>query len=189
MNCSKVKRRLPAYAYNELPDKEKEKIANHLLACVSCSTELLKIKNHIQLFTEQLKPASSEVMDDELWDQIIQAINSEQRISSFSRTKTVKQILKSVWLNSLVSIRSVPLRKRAVVFASLFIIMAMIILSIFKFSISPQMWSQKMSQSKKTLTDYQVVESVNKPDVTVMTFNTNDPHIKIVWFFDKNFKL
>jgi hypothetical protein len=31
-----------------------------------------------------------------------------------------------------------------------------------------------------------IVESVDDPNITVMTFQTDDPHITIAWFFDEN---
>jgi len=85
MKCKKLKRKLSAYLDNELPNKEKQLIYEHLQKCEICQNELTSLLQQDK-FLKQLQSIEPSInFDIKMWEKIrLQTANHEPRIIKLS---------------------------------------------------------------------------------------------------------
>jgi hypothetical protein len=85
MKCRKLKRELSAYLDNELPNKEKQLIYEHLQKCEICQNELTSLLQQDK-FLKQLQSIEPSIdFDIKMWEKIrLQNANNEPRIIKLS---------------------------------------------------------------------------------------------------------
>jgi hypothetical protein len=137
------------------------------------------------ILVDSLKTEQGEMNPDVLWQKVQDeietiSINEEPEIQTKIRKWSESVLSKYTWF---------PFPKTSF---SLAISLVLIFITIFVLTQNdPEIIRSNKSDGKKVsaLDKYPVVEKYDNKDVTVMTLQTDDPNIRIVWFFDEDFKL
>lgn len=185
MKCKQVKTQLYLYAGNDLPRSKTNKIKNHLGTCEACSDEFEKIKQYIGITVDSLKEEHNEPDQQVLWQQIQDEIESKAKYENPERTAKIRKPFESNFFKQ-------PFHQPYKTAFSLAVSFVLVLLVFSIFILKDTDKIDMATNNQKTVSDlgkYPVVEAVEKRNVTVMTMQTDDPKIKVVWFFDEGFKI
>ncbi len=165
MKCKYVTNYLPSFIGKEIPWWKRLIIQHHLQSCESCRLEFIKLKKTRDLSVQYLNHRQMIIDDDTLWESILSQL-PEEKSKKTQLIKKSKQRRSSIqkWIPAIVGIP---------------IIILIVIMSILYKK------PQQQEQQENNAINYPVIEGVNKPGVTVMTFKTSDPKFTIVWFFEE----
>ncbi len=165
MECKHVMDYLPSFIGKEIPWWKQLLVQRHLQSCKKCQLELIKLKKARDLSVQFLNRKQTTIADNTLWEDILPVLPEEKS----KKTQLIKKPnqRRSPILKWIPAIAGIPI-----------IILIVIINNLYK---EPQQQKQQENNS----INYPVIEGVNKPGVTVMTFQTSDPKITIVWFFEE----
>lgn len=135
---------------------------NHLRSCPECQSELDKLRIATALVHEVIQD-DEPVTSDSIWDDVRLRIAGERIAESTRRPKARRPRFHN-WVPALIGI------------TALFIL----------FLVGERMGPiENQSMNNEITSNIPVVEHVDKPGVTVMTFKTDDPKVTIVWFFEE----
>ena len=183
MRCHQIFKYLPAYIHGELTTESMARIANHLQHCPACRVECARLGKATEHLKHALQTGERDVPNPLLWQQIEERILSEQR-------ESVSRISHRPGAAGQWNWRMIPARAMArLAFAAALVLLLFTVLWIANHQRPWNFASQSDVAERATLSRMAIVESVEKPNVTVMTFHTEDPHVKIIWFFDPNLKI
>lgn len=161
MTCHDAREKLPLYSGGELPLRLKSKIRGHLNRCEACRVELGKIQRTRQLMSEAYGAMQVEPPDDRFWEQVLYRLPRRDTEDARAKTRRAKKVTG----------RLVP------VLAGLAAIAVILVFGIRR----PGM--EIMDPITRPPATVPLVEGA-EPGVTVMTFQTEDPKMTIVWFFE-----
>lgn len=162
MSCKNIQKQLPLYVGNDLPWLKKLIVENHLKHCDACRAELLTLKKSHGFFVQTMLEKTWE-MDSFLWDKVQHRLPEREKIR--------RKVATNRWIKS--GFRF-----------SLGLAVLLILFSVQKPKHIVDL-PLPIQQNPLIARDYPIVENVNKSGVTVMTFETQDPKIIIVWFFEE----
>ena len=185
MKCTQVKESLYLFAGGDLSRRKTKKISNHLQVCESCNTELDQIKQSMGILVDSLKTEQGEINPDVLWQKVQDGIET---ISITEESGIQEKIGK--WFESIPNkLTWLPSPKTSLGLAASLVIIFLSIIVLTQNN--PEMIRTNNIDKKEVsaLDKYPVVEAYENKNVTVMTLQTDDPNIKVVWFFDENFRL
>ncbi|MBC8180827.1 hypothetical protein H8E88_06860 [candidate division KSB1 bacterium] len=189
MNCYKVQKLLYLYSGYDLSKWKMNRVANHLSSCKTCESELERIQKAMELTVKYVEPKQGESVRESMWQNIQNEIKPYRAIQE----QTIYSVFVDEALSFVSSVlnffRLRPLKIKLGFAASALVILAAIIL--FQTQ-SPDKEAKIFAEQKPhspALEQYPTVEKVEKPGVTVLTMKTDNPRIKVVWFFDENLKL
>ena len=189
MNCFKVQELLYLYAGNDLSQMKMNYVANHLSACKACVLEFDKIRKTMELTVKSIETKQDESVKENIWQQIQNEIPPAPSIQVRAKPAIIIDKIRSFVSNIPNLFRNRPLNiKLGFAASALFIFAAIILIRTQITEREPTMFAEQKPHSS-VLEQYPTVEEVNKPGVTVLTMKTENPHIKVVWFFDENLKL
>lgn len=168
MNCKFTIKNLSFFLDDEIPVWKKRLIKRHLLKCEECQRELAKLQKSNELLFSALKKKKQNLNENEIW----RNINAEISETTFE----VKELK---WKPQ----KTFHYKKSFYYSFGVALILLVVFISFSRF------WQKGKNQiyfqtEEKLIQDYPIVESINKENVTVMTYLTDDPTIKIVWFFE-----
>ena len=167
MNCNKTSKFLPLYAGGDLPGWKRSYTRFHLRRCEECSLELNRLKKSNRLFSSALEQKELKISAAEMWSNIRNQLPETPK-------QPVQKIVR----------KTNPTRKPAFAIAGFTIVMfAVLSLKTGNFLNNNEGTLITKNSAEKVTKNYPIVENV-EPNITVMTFQTDDPKIKIVWFFE-----
>jgi len=167
MSC-KHKINLPLFVSCDLPKLESIFLRRHIRNCESCQAELKILKKSTVVLQSAIEKKKMSIKGDEIWQQIQTQLPVSESIKTTKFTGVKwKEILfgKPAYV--------------AIGFAAIILVILV------------GFWQNKNQQTEmvaKVLDaqtqSYPIIEKINNPNVTVMTYLTDDPRIKIVWLFE-----
>ena len=161
MTCKRVKKWLPLYVGDELGPWRRRVVEHHFRCCHACAREHAHLAKSRNLVSGALLSQSGSVSGDALWKHVLSGLRRERPASDKPHR------ISSPWRVA------VP----ALVGAALVCIVTFL---------GERLPDQKsLHRNEEGSIPIPVVESVNQPGVTVMTFLTDDPKVTIVWFFEE----
>ena len=166
MNCKKTDKFLPLYAGGDLPGWRQLYTRLHLRRCEACRLELNRLKKSNRLFSSALEQKDLKMPAAQMWENIRNQLPEAppSRVEIIARKKVL-------------------IRKPAFAIAGFTIIMlAVLFIKTGNFLNLSEESSITKNAVGEVTQNYPIVEDVD-PNITVMTFQTDDPKIKIVWFF------
>jgi predicted anti-sigma-YlaC factor YlaD len=166
MNCKFTTNNLTFFLDDEIQIWKKWFIKHHLQKCKKCQRELAKIKRSNEIFISTLKQNPPNLDENELWQNISTKI-----------PETNTEIVKVKWKSK----KAIFNKKTFYYSFGAAIILLIFLVSFSQFGPGEQ---KQISSQPEVQKEYPVVESINKENVMVMTYLTDDPTIKIVWFFE-----
>ena len=162
MSCEKVKKQLPLYVGNDLSLLSRMRVSMHLVHCTACAAELDKYAAIRQVTTQTLSTLDIEY--DDIWHSVLYRLPERKPYSAPSTMAKTRRRFRTV---------SYVLAGVAVLFIALFV------------NYRSHEKEEIVDANVQNKASLPVVEYVDKPGVTVMTFKTKDPKMTIVWFFEK----
>jgi len=189
MNCSKVQKLIYLHAGNDLSQRKMKRLENHLSRCKSCVSELDKIKKSLKVATQTCDPQQDEIQTERMWQNIQKEIKSARAVQVKTKYSLLVERFQSFLSNILNFFKYKPLNIKLGFAASALILFAAIFLFQTQRTEKEPTIFAELKPHSSALEQYPTVEKVDKPGVTVLTMKTEDPHIKVVWFFDENLKL
>lgn len=185
MQCKQINKLLPLLVGDELTGKEQRLVRQHLAECESCSREYEKLKAAVSLFSESLQAKSTDI-SDELWEGFLSQIQ-EPIIRPSRKLFPIEFGYLLLQTQKLLMARK---RRFALAVAGIAVAVSIALLLLLRQSpLPPQTAPPDQQITDQNAEQIPIVERVNKPNVTVLTFETSNPHIKIVWFFDEDLKI
>lgn len=166
MKCDQVKNKLYLHVTNDLPWYWQSRVEKHLRKCKLCQKEMQVIIASQHLTVNSVKSKQIDITGNEIWDPVHLAL-SDKKTRHF-RPVWTQAFLNAKWQWKLLLGAGIP-----------FLVLGLLL------------WDQiflrndQPSKLEATVIEVPIVEDV-EPGVTVMTFATADPKIKIVWFFKEN---
>lgn len=164
MSC-KRSRLIHSYMDGELSGLTSILLRWHINRCEYCRSALSMLEGSNHIVRSAFARRKISIPEDELWKQIepeIQRVKSPQ-IDWAERKKPL-------------------LVKPAYLVAGLAVIVLAAVVGLWKVNSSPPETANGVAT--KEVNEYPVIEKVDNPNVTVMTYLTDDPKIKIVWLFE-----
>jgi hypothetical protein len=159
---------LPLYVGGDLARLKSIFVRWHIRRCETCSSELNILENSKKVINWSLDKKKISVQANELWREI----RNQLPDSETTETIVVKRIK---WKENFI-------KKPAYIVVGSALILFVVL---FGLRMKESEQSQKLAEAQEnTFQNYPVVEKVNNPNVTVLTYLTDDPKIKIVWFFE-----
>jgi len=189
MRCRRVRKQLFPYVFDELTTVEKKEVERHLIKCEQCSNEIIKIKRVTKITAESLKPVDAGQATEHLWFELFQRMESEGTKFKGIRNKKSNKNLRQVFRPGFNFTHLGIFPKPVFAFLILFVLVAVLTIAQLRFIDRPKSLAHKADEIGPTNHDYEIVERVNIPEVTVLTYQTSDPNIKIVWIFNNNLKI
>ena len=174
--CQKIEKYLYLYESGDLSKRKRHHVQEHLDVCESCRKLMQDIQQSSRLVSNACQPDLDEHVQQSIW----LSMQNQLERSASSRQKKV-----DVFEEIIHRITTRPVKIAFSVCAILFIVIHLIT-------------GEQSQHQKNVSTDLKqidlvsaipVVEDVADPDVQVLTMETDDPSIQVVWFFDENFKL
>ncbi len=166
MDCNHIKEKLYLFVSNDLPKRENKIVQQHLRICETCRLELNDIKDTITDIAALDRPVVLDDGKEQVWNNMLPELN------------LVKSPVKRQYNPFLI------IRKRVPVYGWLAVAMLLLIIAI----VSEQgREGDDTALQIPALTENDAVHAEN--EVTVVNFQTSDPNIRIVWFFDSDFSL
>jgi len=164
MKCKHAKKMLPLYIGGELSKSQRIRTKAHLSSCGDCRTHLQLILR-TQDIMQQAFSEGDETNLTHIWPQVHAEITSQGIYS-----RRIEQGFRVLELS----------------FASV-VLLAVIVITAFTLRAPDKITTDvplagPLPAEEITVADYPVVEEVDMPGVTVLTMETDDPHVKIVWF-------
>jgi len=157
MKCSFIRKNLPLYAGNDLNFVYARVITIHLARCKSCRKEYEAIQRTRDWAVHELQKETYTVSDSDLWQDLVYRLPREAPGYSVKRKRFRAET-----------------RKKLAACLAVFTGLAVVIFSLLQHATD--------SQNIKSGRAVPVIASIEDPDVTVMTFATDDPSVTIVWF-------
>jgi hypothetical protein len=189
MNCFKVQKLLYLYAGNDLSKWKMNRVANHLSGCKTCFSELGRIKKTMGLTIKSFELKQNASVTESMWQDIQKEIKPESLIQTQTKFSLfVEQALLFV-PDRIDFFKRKPLNIKLGFAASVLVLFAAIFLFQTKHPGNETTIFAEQKPHSSILEQYPTVEEVDKPGVTVLTMKTENPRIKVVWFFDENLKL
>lgn len=167
MSCKKTF--LPLYTGGDLPGWKQLYTRFHLRRCEECRLELNRLTKSNRLFSSAMVQKEPKISAVEMWGNIRNQLpeTPEQPVQKIVRKENL-------------------IRKPAFAIAGFTIVMlALLSLKTGNFLNTSEESSITKNSDGKVTKNYPIVENV-EPNITVMTFQTDDPKIKIVWFFEND---
>jgi predicted anti-sigma-YlaC factor YlaD len=166
MKCEKIQEYLPLYVGRELTWWKKLIVHNHLIKCKNCHLEYNKLNKVKNLTKKSIAVQPVPNIDTQFLEKIILNLKKQKEQKRHHR-KTFKD-------PRIIIKRTVP------ALVGLVLLLLVLILG-------DDYYLKKYHKIKSIdeSISYPVVEAVHKPNVTVMTFKTDNPKITIVWFFEE----
>ena len=164
MKCHNVEQAMPLYIGGDLAGFMESRVRQHIEHCDSCRKELAKYQATLNLARASLKRKELSVSHDSLWEQILYRLPRDNRNGS----------------------KVVPVKKSRPVYRLVPAVLgaAVIIILLLMGDGGPFRTEFLEPPQPVAARQYPVVEQTD-PGVTVMTFQTDDPKVTIVWFFQK----
>ncbi|NQT24431.1 zf-HC2 domain-containing protein [candidate division KSB1 bacterium] len=157
MKCKSIEKMLSAFAADELNFIQKGRVRWHVRRCESCCAELSVYTKTREQVQATLRTQNENLSDEPIWPQI----GSRVKIIRNSQKKSGARIVPLVW------------RKAVPVLAGAFVLLISLWIHHARQSPAPEILRSVLP----------LVEDFHEPGVTMMTFETDDPTISIVWFF------
>jgi anti-sigma factor RsiW len=182
MNCQQCQDKMQQHVDRELFER-KEDFEKHLKKCPDCAEELERLLKTTALFSNSLKPSENEQLKDNLWAYIESQIAPiPKSVINEPGDSLIEKVLSPLFAFT---------KRPAFAVPAVLVILILLTFKLFGPAEAPNVAvvGELEIQSTEKISDYPVVEKVHKPDVTVLTMNTSDPKIKVVWFFDENLKM
>ncbi len=189
MNCSKVQKLLYLYSGNDLSKRKMNRLENHLSSCKTCEAEFCRIEKTMELTINNFEPKQSESVKESMWQNIQNEIKPTRAVQVQTKYSLFVEKALSFVSNSIDFFKHKPLNIKLGFAASVLVLFAIIILFQTQRPEKKTTIFAELKPHSSALEQYPTVEKVDKPGVTVLTMKTDDPHIKVVWFFDENLKL
>ena len=176
MSCQKIEKYLYLYEFGDLSKRKQHHVQKHLDACEACRKLAQDVQQSSQLVSNACQPALDEQVQASIW----LGIQNQLERSASSHQKKV-----DIFEEITHRVTTRPVKIAFSVCAILFIVIHLIT-------------GEQAHHQKNVSTDLKqielvssipVVEDVADPDVQVLTMETDDPTIQVVWFFAENFKL
>ena len=161
MNCQRILKMLPLFIGGELSNKKEQRVQDHLDHCQSCQNQLESLRISTKVFSQALQDQHILPIDKNFADGVLDCIPQPREVYSFSQRKLRTRI---AWAVSALSV--------GVIF----------LLVLIRGEVFKRAGSENAFTSPRSLP---LVEKA-EPGVTVMTFQTDDPKITIVWFFQND---
>lgn len=157
MKCHHVSKLLPLYAGNDLGRFRSAAVRRHLTACQPCRRELKELEAARCIAADAVRTRAASVRDIELWQDVVCALPRREG-----------------------TLESVPIHKKGTPqsLAPLLIGAAAVVIALLFHE-----GRRAQPSTRPEIAELPVVESVDEPGVTVMTFQTDDPKVTIVWLF------
>ncbi|MBN2414840.1 zf-HC2 domain-containing protein [bacterium] len=164
MKCHHVRTLLPLCAGNDLDRFRSGAVRRHLASCPSCRKELEELQAARILAADAVRTRAAGVRDTDVWQDVVYALPRRE-----------------------MSVRPSPVKKAGALhrLIPIFIGTAMVVVALL-FHEGGQL---RRGSSPPHIAELPVVESVDEPGVTVMTFQTDDPKVTIVWLFKDDVNL
>ena len=164
MKCQDVKDSLPLYSGGELPWWKRIRIKHHISRCEECYLEWRKLQKTREIVVYVLRQTERKILDKQLWKRVTYSFYQEEA-GEIPTSKTVER------RNKFIPRLVFPLIGLAMVLVLLFVKLE---------------WKAiKLWHNQSAGKCLPVVQKVNRPNITVMTFQTTDPKVVIVWFFEE----
>lgn len=103
--CKEIRKDLVAYIYNEIDDKKKQEVKNHLESCSECRREYKELKN-VLLYADTFKKDIAQAMESVDWEKLPSRIADQ--VLSKTRKQTPGENKLKKFLNSLFTFKRVP---------------------------------------------------------------------------------
>lgn len=166
MSCKFTIKNLTFFLDDEIQAWKRSIVKHHLKKCKKCQKEFEKVQKSNDILISALKQKELYSNEEELWQNISTEIHD-----------TNTEIVKPDW-----KLEKTLFRNKSFYYAfGVVLILLTCILSLSQFWPVEQ---KQISFQPEVEKEYPIVESVNKENVMVMTYLTDDPNIKIVWFFE-----
>jgi hypothetical protein len=163
MKCQTVLKHLPLFSGGDIPLLKQKQLQHHLKGCEACRVELSRLQKTRELARHSLLQKEISMPDTRLWEQILYKLPKEtsqkQKLSRREKTSRLQRL--------------VPM-----------LVGAAAVVIILLIGDARQTADHGSNPSEPLVRNYPVVENVERPGITVLTFQTDDPKVKIVWFFE-----
>jgi hypothetical protein len=163
VKCRSVQKHLPLFSGGDIPLLRQKRLQHHLRICEACRTELGKLQKTRELARHSLLQKEISMPDKRLWEQILYKLPKEtrqkQKLSRREKTSRLQRL--------------VPVMVGAAAFVIILLIVD-----------ARQTADRRIKPKEPLVRNYPVVENVERPGITVLTFQTDDPKVTIVWFFE-----
>ena len=161
MNCKRIQKKLPLIIGGELPEKKKQRIQHHIDRCKSCQNQLESLRISCNTFSKAFRNQQIPMTDKNFTNNVMRHIPEPQKIYTYKKRTAY---IRLAWAFPAIAVAAV----------------------FFFFLIRGDLFKEK--SSKETFTSHRALPLVEKtePGVTVMTFQTDDPKVTIVWFFQND---
>ena len=157
MKCKSIEALLSAYAAEELNAIQRWIVHRHVRQCNACCAELSSYQRTQAQVRTVLQGKSENRPHEAIWPQVQTRVEIVQKAQKRRGIQTVP----TIW------------RKAILVLAGVFILL-----------ISLWIHHAKQAPDQEILKPVlPLVEDFHEPGVTMMTFETDDPTLSIVWFF------
>jgi hypothetical protein len=164
VKCQNVQKLLPLFSGGDLRGLRRNRIRLHIERCESCRKDLVRFQKTREWAGQAIRQKELSISHDSCWEQILYKLPR----NATKRSKTAAEKKYSPFH------RIVPLLIGA----------AAILIMLLMGDVGPFI-NRRTEQPEPIVRNLPVVENVNKPGVTVMTFQTDDPRVTIVWFFEE----
>ncbi|MFQ5601830.1 MAG: zf-HC2 domain-containing protein [bacterium] len=171
MKCKQVEQKLPLYVGRDLSKWQNFLLSWHVRSCSDCQEKLARFKAVRKFFIQKLQEETKRESAVDVWPAL------STSLSFPSKTKPVQSGWKIIW--------RFRYRRRVIFVAGLFVLIFTLFVQLRQnvFNKTPSVSENPAPEELILATNYPVVESTPAAGTTVMTFQTKNPKIKIVWFF------
>jgi len=169
VNCKTVQKLLPLSCGKDLPLWRSILVRIHLHSCHECSLSLSELKKTKLAVADVLRKQEVKIFDRGLWTEILYRLPAE--IVPSQESFHPEKIQQSLW------------RGFAWTATAVAVIAILLIGTIRESALDNTGIMFSKSQAEHVV--YPIIEKVDMKGVTVMTFETDDPDVKIVWFFSE----
>ncbi len=161
--CRHIEGLIERYHDNELSERQREEIENHLSTCIDCKRELESLEGLSVLIREYGSSATEEGTFEKVW----YGVREGMRDTTVGAIHELPLPRNKVW-------HSVKLLYRPLLVAALLVLLVLAWL----------LYPDKTKELSETKSGLVVVESVESSPGGVIVFNTNGGSVAVIWLFE-----